>query len=78
MDALTLLSKRLESVLEDMQLGLPLKVINEIVDIIKARRTSSLSYLSHTQTRTSYRTCRVLTKPPIPLYTILASVPRQS
>jgi hypothetical protein len=50
------LSKKLESVLEDTQLALPLKVINEIVDVVKARHTSSSSYVPRTQTEISYRT----------------------
>jgi hypothetical protein len=59
-------SKKLDSALEGTPLAIPLKVINGIVEVVEARHTSSLSYMSRTQTETSYRTWWMPMKPPIP------------
>jgi hypothetical protein len=72
------LSKKLDSVLENTPLATPLKVINEIVDVVEARHTGSSSCVSRTQTETSYRTWWMSTKPPRPRYAISASVWRRS
>jgi hypothetical protein len=68
------LSEKLESVLEDTPLGTPLKVINGIVDVVKARHTSPSSYLSRPQTEASYRMWRISTIQPIPRDKLSASV----
>jgi hypothetical protein len=72
------LSKKLDSVLDNTPLATPLKVINEIVGVVEARHTSSSSYMSRTQTETSYRTWWMSTKPPRPRYAMSVSVWRRS